>query len=43
MAYEDCLTHVLDRVLALDLPDEAYGQALADEAQLLSGEADEQD
>jgi len=38
MAYEDCLVHVLDSVLALDLPDEALGQALADEAELLSGE-----
>jgi hypothetical protein len=38
MEYEDCLAHVLDRVLGRDLPDEAYGQALADEAELLSGE-----
>ena len=37
MAYEDCLAHVLQDVLARDLPDEAYGQALASEAELLSG------
>ncbi len=37
MAYEDCIAYVLDFVLALDLPDEAVGQALADEADLLSG------
>ena len=34
MAYEDCLAHVLDDVLARDLPDELLGQALADEAEL---------
>jgi hypothetical protein len=38
MAYEDCLSYALDSVLARDLPDEAVGQALADEAELLSGE-----
>ena len=38
MAYEDCLAYVLNSVLARDLPDEAVGQALADEAELLSGE-----
>ena len=36
MAYEDCLAHVLDDVLARDLPDELLGQALADEAELHS-------
>lgn len=41
MAYEDCLVHVLESVLARDLPDEAIGQALADEAELLSNEANE--
>ena len=35
MAYEDCLAHVLDDVLARD-PDELLGQALADEAELHS-------
>ena len=38
MAYEDCLAHVLETVLARDLPDEAVGQALANEAELLCGE-----
>ncbi len=38
MAYEDCLVHVLETVLARDLPDEAVGQALANEAGLLCGE-----
>lgn len=38
MAYEDCLAHVLDAVLARDLPDEAVGQALANEAEMLCGE-----
>ncbi|WP_255520287.1 hypothetical protein [Ramlibacter aurantiacus] len=37
MEFEDCLTDVLDLVLARDLPDEAYGQVLADEAELLAG------
>lgn len=41
MAFEDCLAHVLQDVLARDLPDEAYGQALADQAELLSGEGQE--
>jgi hypothetical protein len=41
MAYEDCLVHVLEIVLARDLPDEALGQALADEAELLSGDGNE--
>lgn len=39
MAYEDCLAYLLASVLARDLPDEAVGHALADEAELLSGEA----
>ncbi|MBC5768688.1 hypothetical protein [Ramlibacter albus] len=43
MAYEDCLTHVLDSVLGLDLPDEVLGQALADEAEMLSEQAYERD
>lgn len=38
MAYEDCLAVALESVLARDLPDEVVGQALADEAGLLSGE-----
>lgn len=38
MEYEDCLARVIDLVLTRDLPDEAYGQALADEAELLTGE-----
>ncbi len=38
MAYEDCLVHVLENVLSRDLSDEALGQALAQEAELLSGE-----
>jgi hypothetical protein len=36
MAYEDYLADAIDRILALDLPEEAYSQALADEAELLS-------
>jgi hypothetical protein len=43
MAYEDSLAHVLQDVLARDLPDEAYGQALADQAALLAGEAPQAD
>lgn len=42
MAFEDSLAYVLDQVLARDLPDEALGQALADEAELLSREGSEQ-
>lgn len=38
MAYEDCLAHVLQDVLGRDLSEEALGQALADEAELLSGD-----
>jgi hypothetical protein len=41
MEFEDCLASVIDRVLARDLPDDAYGQALADEAELLSGQVHE--
>lgn len=36
MAYEDCLAVVLENVLSRDLPDEVVGQALADEAELMS-------
>lgn len=43
MAYEDCLARIIDVVLARDLPDEALGRALADEAELLSGEVHDQD
>lgn len=43
MAYEDCLAHALQEVLARDLPDEAYGLALADQAELLSGESPDGD
>lgn len=43
MAYEDCVARVIDIVLARDLPDDALGQALADEAELLSGEVHDQD
>lgn len=39
MSFDDCLAHVLQEVLARDLPDEAYGLALADQAELLSGES----
>lgn len=41
MAFEDCLARLLDSVLSRDLPDELVGQALADEAELLSGSGDE--
>ena len=41
MAYEECLAHVLDDVLARDLPDELLGQALADEAELHSRRRDD--
>lgn len=43
MAFEDCLVHVLETVLARDLPDEVLGQALADEAEMLSDQAYERD
>jgi hypothetical protein len=43
MPYEDCLAHVLQEVLARDLPDEAFGPALADQAGLLSGESPDGD
>jgi hypothetical protein len=39
MAYEDSIAHAIDTVLSRDLPDEVVGQALADEAELMSGEA----
>lgn len=41
MAFEDCLAHVLETVLSRDLPDEALGQALADEAERMSGDGDD--
>ena len=41
MAYEDCLAHVLDSVLSRDLPDEAVGRGMADEDELLYGQAGE--
>jgi hypothetical protein len=34
--YEDLIADAIDRVLSRDLPDEAYAQALADEAELLA-------
>lgn len=36
MDREDFLADAIDRVLARDLPDEAYAQALADEAEALA-------
>lgn len=41
MDFENCLVHVLETVLSRDLPDESLGQALASEAEMLSGEASE--
>lgn len=37
MPFQNCLIPALERVLAWDIPDEACGQALSDQAGLLAG------
>jgi hypothetical protein len=37
MEYQDCLIPALERVLAWDLPDDFYGDALAHEAEVMAG------